>query len=295
MQSLFLTDLDGTLLRSDRTIGARTLDALDLLAERNVVRVVATGRSLHSVRRVLNPEAPVDYLIFSSGAGLVDWGPGRSQELLLAHTMKDNDIERAAGYLLREDMDVMIHRPAPESHCFGWLAAPRSRPEGRSKNEGGEDLRERVKAFADHVWPLDAANESSSTPFTVGWTGPASMVLGVADPENHARAVARARDALPGLQVVRTTSPINGRSLWLEILPPDVSKASAGQWLADHLGIEHARTFAVGNDYNDEALLAWACESAVVAGAPGPLRTRFIEVADNDADGVAEAILRFGI
>ena len=58
---------------------------------------------------------------------------------------------------------------------------------------------------------------------------------------------------------------------------------------------EHARTFAVGDDYNDEALLAWACQSAVVAGAPEALRARFIEVADKDRDGVIEAIERFGL
>ena len=64
MRSLFLTDLDGTLLRSDRTIGERTLDSLERLAERQVVRVVATGRSLHSVLRVLairsSPRLDVD-------------------------------------------------------------------------------------------------------------------------------------------------------------------------------------------------------------------------------------------
>ena len=121
------------------------------------------------------------------------------------------------------------------------------------------------------------------------------MVLGVVDSEDHERTVARAREALPNLRVVRTTSPLNGRSLWLEILPRHVSKASAGQWLSDHLGIQHTRTFAVGNDYNDEALLAWANESAVVAGAPEALRTRFTEVAGNDRDGVADAIERFGL
>ena len=299
MHSLLLTDLDGTLLRSDQTIGARTLEALELIAERKVVRVVATGRSLQSVLRVLDRDAPIDYLIFSSGAGLVDWGPGTSQELLLSHTMQDSEIDRAARYLLREQMDVMIHRPAPDSHCFGWLAATGVASEGGCENEGGEDLRRRVKAFADHVWPLTATREAPASSSTrnapTGWTGPASMVLGVADSENHERMVARAREALPDLQVIRTTSPLNGRSLWLEILPLHVSKASASQWLSDHLGIPHTRTFAVGNDYNDEALLAWANESAVVAGAPEALRTRFTEVADNDRDGVADAIERFGL
>ncbi len=81
----------------------------------------------------------------------------------------------------------------------------------------------------------------------------------------------------------------------MEILPTHVSKASAGQWLSHHLGIEHARTFAIGDDYNDEALLAWASTSAVVAGAPEALRARFIEVASNDRGGVVDAIELFGL
>lgn len=293
MQSLFVTDLDGTLLQSDRTIGARTLDAFVRLGERKVVRVVATGRSLHSVRLVLDREAPIDYLIFSSGAGLVDWRPGSSQELLLAHTMRNPDIDRAARYLVRENMDVMIHRPAPESHCFGWLAG------GGRERKGGDDLRKRIEIYANHTFPLVPGSYAKDSPGKhdnlIGWTGPASMVLGVCDVEDHERAVARARDALPDLQIIRTTSPINGRSLWLEIVPPHVSKATAGQWLSHHLGIEHARTFAIGNDYNDEALLAWAGKSAVVAGAPEALRARYTEVGGNDRDGVVDAIERFGL
>ena len=290
MPSLLLTDLDGTLLRSDQTIGTRTLEALELLAERDVVRAVATGRSLYSARSVLDRDAPIDYLIFSSGAGLVDWGPASAEALLFAHTMDDSDVDRATRYLLAEEMDVMIHRPAPETHCFGWIAAV---GDGWGK-EGGEDLRVRVEAHADHAWPLAGGPSDRSTGRT-GWTGPASMVLGVADAVNHAESVQRAREALPNLQVIRTTSPINHRSLWLEIVPSHVSKASAGRWLCEHLGIEQARTFAIGNDYNDEALLDWAGESAVVAGAPEELRARFIEVADNDCDALVDAIERFGL
>ena len=288
MRSLLLTDLDGTLLRSDRTLSSRTVDSLHRLAGRGVVRAVATGRSLASVQSVLDHEAPIDFLIFSSGAGIVRWGPGSSEELLLAHTMVDTDIDRALDYFVREEMDVMIHQPAPASHRFGWLAGDRA--------EGGEDLRRRVLSFAEHAWPLEPllpfrTNGDEPTP----WTGPASMVLGITDVEDQERATAKARSALPGLRVVRTTSPINGRSLWLEVLPEQVSKASAGNWLLEHLGINHAGTFAVGNDYNDEELLAWASESAVVAGAPAALRARFTVVAGNDQDGVVEAIERFGL
>ena len=45
---LFITDLDGTLLRSDRTFSAGDLASLRSLGDHHVVRVVATGRSMNS-------------------------------------------------------------------------------------------------------------------------------------------------------------------------------------------------------------------------------------------------------
>jgi HAD superfamily hydrolase (TIGR01484 family) len=42
--SLVATDLDGTLLRSDGSVGARTVAALEALDERGVLVVFVTGR-----------------------------------------------------------------------------------------------------------------------------------------------------------------------------------------------------------------------------------------------------------
>jgi hydroxymethylpyrimidine pyrophosphatase-like HAD family hydrolase len=68
-RGLFVTDLDGTLLRSDRTFAQSDLKALHRLGELHIIRVIATGRSIFSFNTVVDSALPIDYVIFSTGAG----------------------------------------------------------------------------------------------------------------------------------------------------------------------------------------------------------------------------------
>lgn len=64
---LVATDLDGTFLKNDRSISEPNLRALKQLGDRNITRVVATGRNLRKVREVIPDDIPFDYIIYSSG------------------------------------------------------------------------------------------------------------------------------------------------------------------------------------------------------------------------------------
>ena len=107
---LVATDLDGTLLGSDHTLGPRDAEALRQLGQDGVVRVVATGRSLRAAERVLDREFPIDYLAVSSGAGILDW---KSRRLLRRHGFETAGAERVAEVLNRFGVDFMAHAPVP--------------------------------------------------------------------------------------------------------------------------------------------------------------------------------------
>lgn len=64
---LLLFDLDGTLLRSDKTISPRTLQALSACRMRGIMIGVSTSRSEHNCRSFL-PELNPDVFISSGGA-----------------------------------------------------------------------------------------------------------------------------------------------------------------------------------------------------------------------------------
>ena len=92
------------------------------------------------------------------------------------------------------------------------------------------------------------------------------------------------------LHVCRTTSPLDGRSVWLEVFGPQTSKSQGAAWLAKREGVDRARVFALGNDYNDIDLLEWAGASVVVDNAPEDMRSRFTRVPANDREGFSRGV-----
>ena len=93
---MLVCDLDGTLLVHGAPFDPLDLRTLRALGADGVVRVIATGRALATAQKVIAADFPIDYLIFSSGAGIMDW---RTQELLLAHTMQPVEVAVAARAL----------------------------------------------------------------------------------------------------------------------------------------------------------------------------------------------------
>ena len=260
---LFVTDLDGTLLRSDRTFAAADLAALRRLGECGVVRVLATGRSLFSFDKVRTPDLPLDYLVFSTGAGLAELPSGR---IVRAQSLDPADVRRACEILRALGLDFMVQRPIPDTHAFGFHASGRPNP----------DFERRIALYAQFAFPLDG---------DPGAFGPATQLVAIVPPEGSPEALPEVRRLLPELTVIRSTSPLDHRSTWIEIFPASVSKSRTTGWLAARLGIPQARTVSVGNDYNDLDLLDWSAARFVTANAPADLRERYPVVASHDEAG----------
>ena len=70
---LILCDLDGTLLRPGHPISEQALATMAALRHQGYVIAVASGRSLYAGRNIVTPSMPIDYWIFSTGAGIVSW------------------------------------------------------------------------------------------------------------------------------------------------------------------------------------------------------------------------------
>ncbi|MBD3306357.1 HAD-IIB family hydrolase [candidate division KSB3 bacterium] len=268
-QRMIVTDLDGTLLHSERVLSAANRATLEALGDQGILRVIATGRSLYSARKVLSPSFPIDYLIFSSGAGIIDWP---TQHMLVAHSLSAEEVTQASHALIQHELDFMLHHPIPDNHYFSYRTTGRENP----------DFFRRYELYR----PFGAPLETSQPPVQ-----PACQFVAISP--KHPDAL-RKYDALKAhlqtLKVIRTTSPIDGESLWIEIFPTTVSKALASEWLARKYHIDRSKIFALGNDYNDLDLLQWAGKSAVVKNAPAELQAIYWTVTTNDDDGFSEAV-----
>lgn len=264
---IFITDLDGTLLRSDRSIAEPVRSCLRRLGELGIARVIATGRSLFSFNTVA-AELPVDFVIFSTGAGVADHPHGK---ILRSVSMETGEVRQAFEALRALELDFMVQRPIPDSHVFGYVASNSSNP----------DFERRVALYGRFAFPWDGDIERF---------GPATQLVAIVPPVRAPEALASVRRKLASLTVIQTTSPLDGQSTWIEIFPAGVSKSSTAQWLASKLGASRHKALSVGNDFNDLDLLEWARTRFVVANAPPELTRRFPVVSSNNDDGVAEAI-----
>lgn len=269
---MVITDLDGTLLRSDRTFSEDDLDALEALGRKGVVRVIATGRSLFSARMVLSQTFPIDYLIFSTGAGIFDW---QRESLIRRNALLGSEVNVAAEVLERMDLPFMVHGRVPDSHRFVYRRARSGLPRG--------DFELRVARYAQYA-----------SEWLPGQAPPrdAAQIVAIAD-EADADAFERLRTALPTLEVVRATSPLDGHSRWLEVFPAGVSKSHAAAWLSRRCGAKAQAAVAIGNDYNDEDMLDWAGTAFVVGNAPAELLSRHSNVPSNDECGFSVAVAKW--
>ena len=274
---LIATDLDGTLLGSDHTLGSRDASALRELGEAGVVRVVATGRSRLAAERVLDRTVPIDYLVVSSGAGILDWRSGR---LLRRHAFEAADARRAAEVLRRFGVDFMAHDPVPDDHRFRFVRA-------RSENP---DFERRIGRYGEFAVPWRDGGSAGTNPDDgIGSVPEACQFVAILGPGEDVLHD-RLRAALPEFAVVRSTSPLDGRSIWVEVRPRGVSKESAVAWLAARHGLDAGRTVAVGNDYNDCGMLRWSANPFVVGNAAPELLERYRVVSSNDAGGFSDAV-----
>ena len=266
------TDLDGTLLQSDRKASARSLEMLKTLGRKNIWRAVVTGRSLMSARTVLPDTFPIDFLISSSGVGVFDF---RDQTMVESHSLSAEVVRRVTHYLIEMGFDFMVHAPVPENHTFEYW----------EQNEHNPDFLRRRQYNAEYCRPLNPGcpRHSRASQFLV-------VCPSEADPWRTHDALS---NALTELTVIRTTSPSDHQSTWFEIFPRHVSKARSAARLCERLGVDAGRSAAVGNDYNDSDMLQWCGFPFVVQNAPKPLRERFPVVPDHNADGFSEAVQRW--
>ena len=92
-------------------------------------------------------------------------------------------------------------------------------------------------------------------------------------------------------ECIKTEYPTRDITI-LDLLPPGVSKASALEKLAALLGVDRKETMAIGDNWNDVAMLEWAGQGVLMGNAAEELRTmaemRGWKLAPpNNEDGVA--------
>ena len=185
-RGLFVCDFDGTLLRSDRSFSDADLEALKQLDALGIVRVIATGRSIYSLNTVSISELPVDFIIFSSGAGVIQHPDG---QIIRKVSLEAQEVNRAIAILRADDLDFMVHRPIPDNHVFGYFES----------TPANADFKRRIDLYSQFAFPLEEVSDGF---------GAATQLLAILPPAGSPQIIETIRKKLPGFNIIQTTSPL---------------------------------------------------------------------------------------
>ena len=275
---IFVTDFDGTLYSDNHTVSSVDLKTLNKLGELNIKRVIATGRTLFSVLKVIPNDFPIDYLVFSSGAGVMEW---KSKEILKSYSLNKIQIEKILKILKENRYDFMLQKKIPDNHYFYYhkLSSEKS------------DFDTRCAIYSAYCKELDdktAAELQEACQF---------VIIIPYDPlvsqEDIYEGLKDKLKEIDGLYIVRATSPIDRKTTWIEIFPDGVSKAYGIKTIADLLSSNYNSIGAVGNDYNDIEMLKWVKNAFIVENAPEVLKKDFIIVKSNNENGFTDAVNKY--
>lgn len=249
MKILF-TDLDGTLLNARQQVSAADRRSLAQLGREGIIRVIATGRSYFSLQKVVEADFPIDYVILSSGVGIMEW---KSKSLIRQYEIPQTEVRRIARYLMTRQVDFMVHAALPHNHWFEYAHS----------NPHNADFARRLRLYAPYASELKAADNLPAA---------SQFVLIFPDAESFTPEM---RSMLKHTNSIRATSPLDNASVWYELLPQQASKQQAAQYICERFQLGAEESLAIGNDYNDRDLLDWAGTKWLVANAPQSLKERY--------------------
>lgn len=257
-----VTDLDGTLLRTDKTVSERTVSALTAARAAGMRTAVATARPLRLAQQVLGDAAGLfDALIVSNGAAAINPASGR--------TLHETPLPVAAA-----GAAIAQLRQRWPAAGFGWEYGSHFRSDAAFV-----ELCKREAILRD-----PAADDVAESPDR----GVHQLVFAVA--------------GLVPAELVAEAQRLLGDELWVtdskggvvEVSPASVTKAAGAAWLADSLGLELGDVVAFGDELNDLPLLAAAGRGYAMANAEAHIRAAASDIApSNDEDGVARVLEGF--
>lgn len=262
---LIATDLDGTLLRDDKTVSERTIAALAAAEEAGIEVFFVTGRPARWMDVVSDHVHGHGLAICANGAAVVDLHrSGRIVEVrALERTAALAVVEalRAAApgtsFAVERTGGIHYEPQYPPFHLDpGALIAPVEKLLGEEAEKAGEPV---LKVLAHHA---------------------------DLDPDAF---LALAREAAGHLASFTRSSP----TALLEISGAGVSKAGTLARCCAERGIAPDEVVAFGDMPNDIEMLAWAGTSYAMANAhPDVLAATDHRTAGNNEDGVALVIER---
>ncbi|MEH1164971.1 HAD family hydrolase [Micromonospora sp. CPCC 205539] len=263
---LIATDIDGTLIRDDRTVSAYTADVLARITAQGTPVVLVTGRPVRWLKMVYDQLAEPLPAVCANGAVVYD---PVEDEVLRADPLAPQHLVEVARRLRAEVPGISFAVEIQDSR--------------QMRHEADYPLR--WDADDDLIRLVQTPEELLSAP--------AVKLLARAGEQDPDAFVALVAAAVAGLAEATHSSS----SGLVEISAAGVTKAAGLDWYCDRLGVRAADVLAFGDMPNDVPMLSWAGRGVAVANAHRAVLAVADEVtAANSEDGVAAYLEKvFGV
>lgn len=232
---LICTDLDGTLLRNDKSISQENLDAIERFKSGGGYFTYVTGRTPYmseAISRAISPNAPIGCM---NGGGVYDLNTGK---YVFAQTLPDAALE------LVEYAEKNVPGIGISIYTFDkiYFSADNSAMEHFRLVTGVENA---VKPYRDVEKPLS------------------KVVFG----DEREESIQLLEKLLTSHPLAKDFSFVRSERTLYEILPKGVNKGAVIPILSSHLGIDVKKTVAIGDYNNDVPMIRAAAVGVAVANA----------------------------
>ena len=265
MYKLVAIDMDGTLLREDKTISERTKNTIVSAREKGVTVVLATGRPIQGVSRYLeelNMYTEKDYVLTYNGALIQKT---ESKESVAKIALKGEDFH----YLkkLSDKLGVHIHAFSEKQ----GLITP--------KNSKYTEVEADINKIEIHEINMDDISDDEVM----------IKIMMIDEPE----ILSKAMDKLPK-EVYDKYTVVRSAPFFLEFLNKSVNKGVGVEMLAKHLGVKREEVMTFGDAGNDIHMIEYAGLGVAMGNAFDEIKEAADYITDsNNNDGVAKAIEKF--
>lgn len=271
---LIALDMDGTLLADDKHCPPENLVALEQAAAAGIYIVPASGRLFDSLPEAIRTLPFVRYGITMNGADVYDAATRTHiRQAPMTHEVAEQVFDYLAALPVLYDCFLGGEAWIDRTFSAQWEAFVPDVPTRQILQQS----RQPVDDFRSFVRQSDQ---------------PVQKIIALfRDLELRQRVIEELRSAFPNLTI--TSAMYNN----IEINAADANKGEGLRALCAHLGIDLRESMAIGDGDNDVSMLrAAGVGVAMQNAAPAvKLAADAVTVRDNNAGGVAEAILRYAL
>lgn len=264
MYKLIAVDMDGTLLREDKTISDKTKDRIKKSVEKGVKIVLASGRPIEGLERYLEELQLVtedDFVMSFNGSVIQN---AKTKAIISKNILKGSDLK--ALYRLAKQIGVNIHAFTKQG-CVTPIMNEYSQLEGR------------INGIEVHEVDFNTIDDNEDV-----------IKVMFIDPEP---VLAAAIEKIPH-HVYEDFTVVRSAPYFLEFLNKASSKGTGVKALAEHLGIKREEIICIGDAGNDLDMIEFAGLGVAMGNAFEEVKAAADYVTlDNESDGVAHVIEKF--